>query len=282
MYVFQVIAFVLEVLLGLFFGGIIAVYPQMLISNRHAKPTGYRSYSNLKYGGTYSSKRKQVRIIGRILWSVIVIGTTLYFLKPYFLDIPKLIRGDLYYVSGTVYDIRRERRDPSEYVYIGGKKLRFFFSSNVERNGAYKIGYLPNTSRAIYCVALDNNDESKSAAIGFPFKDILIFLLIIAAFILLVVLTPFLRLKLFVFASAVYYPMCIYLYFKFGIMNKVWFSFNNDGLVWLVLGLVCLLTLSIMYLSEKYRHGEIVLTLIFAQVFAILKIIMAIILFTDS
>jgi hypothetical protein len=65
-----------------------------------------------------------------------------------------------------------------EYVYINVKEVSFFFNSGIEVGKRYKIGYLPNTSRAIYGELLDNKQLSKVTKLKLPFKSILIYIAI--------------------------------------------------------------------------------------------------------
>lgn len=58
--------------------------------------------------------------------------------------------------------------------------MKFFFSASMEIGNHYKIGYLPHTSKAIYAANINVNSEDK---IGFPIKEILIYISILICFI---------------------------------------------------------------------------------------------------
>lgn len=270
MYIFQVVCFVFEIVFGLLLGGFVAVCPDIFDNSKTNKSINYVSSYKLKDGE--KNKRKIWNLLGRSIWFIVVMGVTIYFLKPYFLDFPKLIKGDFYYVTGYVDNVKTEKKDFQQYIYIEGKKLKFFFSSGVEVGKRYKIGYLPNTSRAIYGKLLDNNQLSNGTTIKFPYKDIALFIGILGAIVLLIGLSSYLRFKLLIIASVVFYPINILLYVKEGLKLGLWFSFRNTGLLFLTFGAGITIFVLLIYLVERKRDWETPQTLIATQFMSVAKI----------
>ncbi len=268
MYIFQVIAFFLQLFFWILAAGILFFCPKVFFSNKSSEKV------NISYNVLNSHKKSKLEYIGvKILGSAIAILIIAYFALPYLLDIPKLITGNFNYVTGYVYDVRTESKDPNEYVYIEGKKLKFFFGANVEMNKIYTIGYLPHTSRAIYGLKLDGSTLKVEKKIAFPIKKLLFFIGIMATFVLLWILSPYIRFKLLIIACIIYYPINLYLYINYGISSGIWFSLSNQGLLFLLIGAAVLLLLGIFYFIEQPRDYETPFTLFFIQLFSILKIL---------
>lgn len=264
MYVFQVISFVFEIIFGLLMGGVIAFFPNIIFNvNKNYRPVKYEFYesNNIK-----KSKRKILKILGKTIWVTVVMAITIGVLEPYFLDTPKLIKGDFCYITGNVSRVKDVRKDIHDYVYIENKQLSFSFISDVEEGKKYKIGYLPNTSRAIYVEMLKNNASSNGIKIKFPYKYIMLFIGFIGIWILLVGLAPYLKFKLIIIAGVFFYPANILLYVKEGLESGIWFSFHNHGLLLLILGILLTVGLWISYIIEKKKNPEIMGTLIGAQI----------------
>ena len=137
----------------------------------------------------------------------------------------------------------------------------------------YKIGYLPNTSRAIYGELLDNKQMSKVTKLKFPLKSILMYITILGSFLLMIVLAVYLRFKFLVITSMIFYPINIALYLKEGLKLGLWFSFNNEGLLFLTLGLGIISMLLLVYFIESRREPETPTTLIMAQLVSAIQII---------
>ncbi|MHC6179203.1 hypothetical protein ACYUJ6_05020 [Clostridium sp. JNZ X4-2] len=271
MYTFQVISFVIEIAFGLLVGGIIAFFPNIIFNvNKNYRPPKYEFYEPKN---NKKSKKKILKILGKTIWVTIVMGITIAGLEPYFLDTPKLIKGDLCYITGNVSRIRDVRKDYHRYVYIENKQLIFFFASDVEVGKRYKIGYLPNTTRAIYVEMLKNNASSKGIRIKFPYKEIMLFIGLIGAVILLAALAPYLKFKLLIIASVVFYPANILLYIKEGLKSGLWFSFHNDGLSILTLGIVFAVVMWASYLIERKEDPEIFGTLMAIQIMSAIEMV---------
>lgn len=275
MYVFQVIAFVLEIIFGLVLGGIIALYPQIFSKD---KTNDIKSYRHGDYTSNMS-KRKYKRYkkkFGRSIWFVIVLIITIYFLKPYFLDIPRLVKGDFKRITSTAYKVTSKSKDPYEYITMGGANIKFFFSSGIEEYNEYEVGYLPNTSRGIYAIKLDDNNISQESKIDFPFKEIAIFILFAGILILLDVMSPYLKFKLFALSCIIFYPTFIYSFIKHGLKYGIWISRSNQIFVTLCVVSPLSLSIGFLYLYEKYRNSK---TMLYVQICAILNFLMVIALF---
>lgn len=185
MYIFQVLAFVFEIIFWVLIGVIIAFNPDALISRKGNK----KQSSNYIQWHCIDEGRKKYGTwnrIGRVTWFILVMTITIYFLKPYFMDIPRLIQGRFWYAYGNVYEIKRYRKDPNEYVYVGSTEVKFFFTSTMKEKEQYKVAYLPNTSRAIYAAKFNDNAGLYNEKIPFPFKEILEFAGIMAVILLLI------------------------------------------------------------------------------------------------
>lgn len=271
MYTFQVISFVIEIAFGLLVGGIIAFFPNIIFSvNKNYRPPKYEFYEPKN---SKKSKKKILKTLGKIIWVTIVMIITIGVLGSYFLDVPKLIKGDLCYITGNVSRVRDVKKDFHRYVYIENKQLIFFFTSDVEVGKRYKIGYLPNTSRAVYVEMLKNNASSKGIKIKFPYKDIMLFIGLIGLWIVLVGLAPYLKFKLIIIASVVFYPANILLYIKEGLKSGLWFSFHNHGLLPLILGILIAVGLWVGYIVERKEDPETSETLIAAQILGVSEMV---------
>ncbi len=202
-------------------------------------------------------------------------GITIYFLKPNFLDIPQLITGKLNYVTGEVVEIKHYSKDPTDYVYLStGEEVEFFFSSGVSKYDFYKIGYLTHTHKAIYCekIVLGSNNEKAGKVIGFPFKDILLFLAILGAIFFLAFISQFIKLKVFIPTNIIAIPTFAYYFTKYGMQNGIWFSFKNEGIFGLIIGIIFSLMIFFIYLLEKRQSDDFYKTYFCAQLFSICEI----------
>lgn len=63
MYIFQVVAFIFEIVFTILIGGLAATLPEFLVSNRY-----------------YTHKPRPLSLFSRIIWFIIVIGVTMWFL----------------------------------------------------------------------------------------------------------------------------------------------------------------------------------------------------------
>lgn len=272
MRIFQTCFFIIEIIFWLALGTIIALYPKWFLGiKNHTKKERPKHMYLEKIS---DSKRFVIRKFNlwEVIWFVIVMGISVYFLKPYFRDIPQLITGKLNYVVGEVAETKHYSKDPIEYVYLStGEEVKFFFSSDTSKHNYYKIGYLTFTRRVIYCEQIDISSSYKKV-IGFPFKDILEYLAILCALIFLIFLSPYLKLKLFIPTNMVSIPTFIYFFIKYGTKNGVWFSVKNEGFLGLIFVLVSILITFLMYFIEKFRSDEFFMTYFFAQLFAICEL----------
>ena len=194
---------------------------------------------------------------------------------PKLLDIPHLITGKLNYVTEQVVEIKRYSKDPTEYVYLStGERIEFFFTSDLNEGDYYKIGYLPNTHKGVYCEKIDlgGNTEDVERVIGFPFKDILGFLAIIAVFFFLILISPYIKMKLFIPTSIIAIPTFAYLFIKNGVQNGIWFSAENDGLLGLIIVLISSLIVFFLYLIERRHSDGFDKTYIGAQFFSVFEL----------
>lgn len=272
MYIFQIISFIFEIISGILLCALIALCPDIILKNNKDMPARY--VNPYKFESNKINARKVWNIIGRTSWFIIVMAITIAFLKSYFLDIPKFVKGNFYYVEGYVRNIKTEKKDFHEYVTIDGNMVSFFFSSGVELGKEYKIGYLPNSKRAISVEVLNNNQVSKDKKIAFPYKDILLFIAIIGVFILLIAVSPYLKFKLLMVTSVIFYPLSVFLYINQGLKLGLWFSFFNQGLLFMTIGIITDVIIFLSYISENRKDAEIPVTLIFAQFMSISKLLL--------
>ena len=203
---FQIITFFLQLLFWIVFSGICIFNPILLCNIKDSKKTyssysSYSSYSNYSSFSTLNSNKKSKKykianIFGRVLWGVIGIIIFIGGALPSLLDIPVLVKQDYSYVTGRVNDVKTERRDLDEYVYINGEKLNVFLFSNIEKNKLYKIGYLPNTSRIVYGIKFEDGSLKVEEKLGFSYSKFLFVLGTLVAFIILFMLTLYLYYKL--------------------------------------------------------------------------------------
>lgn len=274
MYIFQSVSFILEIFIYLFVGGFIAIHFNRFIKGKINEPIKYINY--YKVESCKYDRKRILSILVRSFFIIVVMGITIYFSRDYLLDFPKLIKGDFQYVTGYVDMIKKERKQSNEYVYIEGKKLNFCFTSGVETGKKYKIGYLPNTSRAIYGEVIDSDAGIKNTKIKFPHKGVLLYILGIGSIILIILLSPYLKFKLLIIVSAFFYPINILLYIKEGLTSGAWFSFSNVGLLFLTIGVGSIIFLRIMYLVERKEEMEYLLTLVITQFMCGIKIFLLI------
>jgi hypothetical protein len=120
---------------------IIFLNPKFLFKIKESNITysNYSDYSSYSSYGVKKSNRKSKKIkiaeiLARGFGFVIGILIFVYFVLPSLLDIPILVKKDYSYVTGIVQDVKTERRDLNEYVYINGLKLNFFLGSNIEKD----------------------------------------------------------------------------------------------------------------------------------------------------
>lgn len=279
MFIFQIITFFLQLGFLLLCAGMFIFFPIEIITHKYKEKVNFKThinYGGVRYNITDRSERslKIEKIIVRIIGVAIAILITIYMTVPYLLDVPKLITGNFNYVTGQVTKVSTKKKDFNEYVYISGKEVRFFFSANVEKNSRYKIGYLPNTSRAIYGEKLDNYTSKVEEKIGFPIGKILFFIGCFVALGIIAFVARYIGFKLLILSCAIYYPVNIYRYINSGLAYGNWFFKNNKPLDCIVLGVVLLLTFLGFYFVEKRKdeNNEAPLTLVFIQVMAILQI----------
>lgn len=266
--IFQVVTFFLEMFFWILFATSFIFSPKVYFDTESSKET-YSSYSILNS----HKKNKLADILVRVLGGIIAILIMTYCALPYILDLPKLVTRNFNYVTGYVDDVRTEKKDINEYVYVEGKKIKFFFSANIEKYNTYKIAYLPHTSRAIYGVKLEGNTLKVEKKIGFPFKQLFFFIFGLSVLVLLAFLSPYLRFKLLILACIIYYPTNLYLYINYGISSGIWFSLSNQGLSSILIGVAILLVLGVCYFIERLKDYDTPVTLFIIQVFSILKIL---------
>lgn len=278
MFLLQLVSYLCEMILIILIGGFFTIYPNRLVDKYDKRPRKLKVITFLKQA---AYRIDIIERIKRIIPSILIGSMTVYFLIPYMLDFPKLILGRYDYAIGYVNDVRRESKSFYEYVNIGGEKIKFFFSSNVEEYKKYEIRYLPNTKRAIFGEQLSDDKLESSRKIGFPLKDVLLFLGIILVFILIVIASPYLQFKLFILACVLFYPLYIYLYIKSGIYYGTWFVLRAEPVSSLVIFFTGSIIGILLYLGEKHKSGEAILTMVYIQVMAILKIIMVIVYFIE-
>lgn len=285
MFIFQVICFFLELSFWIFFAGAL-ILPRNIFKNIKYKRKkhsnyGYNNYSPISYSSLNFNKKKDLgSILFRALKIIVGIFIIVFVVLPYILDSAKLITGNYNHVTGYIYNITHDRRSPYDHVYIEGKKINFFFTSDMEKNNKYRIGYLPYTSRGISGVKIEGIVEKTEKKIGFPFKQLLLFILLLSGFfatmVLLIFLTPFLRYKLLILSSIIYYPTNLYLYVKSGLSSGIWFSLSNKGLTLILISLFFLIILVISHFLEKLKDDDAFWTLYFIQFFSIIQIIIVV------
>lgn len=266
MRIFQTCFFIIGIIFWLIIGLIIALSP--LTKEKH------------KYNYLDSSPKGKIwRTIKaspwKVIWFIIVMGITIYFLKPNLLDIPQLITGKLNYVTGAVVEIKHYSKDPTDYVLLSnGEEVKFFFSSGVNNYDFYKIGYLTHTHKAIYCekIVLGSNNKKAGKVIGFPVKDILLFLAILGAIFFLAFISPFIKLKLFIPTNIIAIPTFAYYFTKYGMQNGIWFSVKNEGIVGLIMCIIFLIIIFFMNLLEKRKFDDFDSTYFCAQLFSICEL----------
>jgi hypothetical protein len=272
MRIFQACFFIVEIIFYLILGFIIALNSKWFLSTIKHTPKEKHKYIYVESMSERKRWGKGDVSLWKVIWFVIVISITIYFLKPYFLDVPQLITGKLNYVTGTVRDIRHFSKDPTEYVYLySGEEAEFFFSSGVNKYKDYKIGYLTHTKRAIYCEQIDESSGYRKV-IDFPFKDILGYLTVLGVLFFLIFISPYVKLKLFIPLNIISIPIFIYYFVKYGIDNSIWFSVENEGFFGLIFCLVFILATLFMYFIEKWKYDDFYRTYVSAQFFSVCEL----------
>ncbi len=272
MRIFQTCFFIIEIIFYLILGLIIALDFNLFFSTKKRTTKEKLEYIHLE--NISERKRLKVRNVSpwKVIWFVIVMGITIYFIKSYFLDIPQLVTGKLNYVTEKVQETKHYSKDPIEYVFLStGEEVEFFFSSGVSKNNFYKIGYLTHTKRAIYCEQFSIT-SSNNKVVGFPFKDILGFLAILGAIFSLIFISPYVKWKLFIPVNIISIPTFIYYFIKYGVDNGIWFSVKNNGFLGLMFCLVFILLTFLMHFIEKRRSDDFYRTYVCAQLFSICEL----------
>ncbi|PJI08232.1 MULTISPECIES: hypothetical protein [Clostridium] len=274
MRIFQTCFFIIGIIFWLLIGLVIALIPGRLDTKKDAAKEKH------KYNYLQSLPKRKIWWTSRIspwkaIWFIIVMGITIYLLKPNFLDLPQLITGKLSYVTEEVVEIRHYRKDLTEYVYLStGEEVKFFFSSGVSENNLYKIGYLTHTHKAIYCekIDFDSNDEEVGKVVGFPFKDILTVIAVLGVIAFLVFISPYIRFKVFIPTNIIAIPAFAYYFIKCGMQNGIWFSVKNEGIFGLIMGIVYSFMIFFMYLLKKRKSDDLDAIYFFAQLFSICEL----------
>ncbi|URZ04718.1 hypothetical protein [Clostridium felsineum] len=152
--------------------------------------------------------------------------------------------------------------------------MNFFFSSGVNKYNFYKIGYLTYTHKAIYCekIVKGSNKEKTRKVIGFPFKDILSFLIMLCAAFFLALISPFIKLKVFIPTNIIAIPKFAYYFAKYGMKNGIWFSVKNEDIFALIMGIIGSLMIFFIYLIEKRKSDDFYRTYFCAQLFSICEL----------
>src|SRR5690348_7354619 len=106
MRIFQSCFFIIEIIFWLIVATIIALYPNWFLGTK--KHTAKEKPKHIYLEKISERKRLGIRkfSLWKVIWFVIVMGITVYFIKPYFLDIPQLVTGRLNYVIGQVVEIK--------------------------------------------------------------------------------------------------------------------------------------------------------------------------------
>jgi len=275
--ILQAMDFVIAMSIWIFLAGIFQFFPEFLF---RYKPNFKSSYSKLSFRSSGRKKRVQKILIIRIISSIISILITIYLVFPYVLDFPRLVTGKFDYIVGYVEKISTTSKGSYEYVLIKGKELRFFFSSNVEKGKKYKIAYLPHTNKAIHGVEIIDSNEYIEKKIDFPSTNMVfsigISLVIVILLALFFVVGQYMKFKLLILASIAYYPLSTYLYISEGISYKNWFSFSNQGLLLMSIGMISSLILLLYYFFESRQKEEYPVNLFYVQALSIIKIIIVI------
>ncbi|WP_238885508.1 hypothetical protein [Clostridium sp. YIM B02551] len=180
MYEFQARSFIFEIVVKLIFGGILALIP--LVNEFKHRKMKKRIRKGKKRGNEYEIFGVNISLFS-IVWAVLLFGITFFLMRSYFFDIPSLAKGDLRFVKGTVIDVKNKSKDIHDYVNVDGQVVSFFLTGDVEKGDEVKIGYLKHTSRAIYCTKAVNGNNSEYEEVGFPLKDVELFVETVAIFL---------------------------------------------------------------------------------------------------
>lgn len=272
MRIFQASFFIVEITFYLILGLILALNPNIFLNTKKYIRKEKPKYIKLESISQRKSLVSRKVSPWKVIWFVIVMCTTVYLLKPYLLDVPQLITGKLNYVTGIVLDIRTVSKDPTDYVYLSsGDEVKFFFSSGVSRYKDYKIGYLTHTKRAIYCEQIDESNGNRKA-MGFPLKDILLYLCILGAIFFLIFISAYVKFRLYIPVNIISIPIFIYFSIKYGIKQGIWFSIKNEGFFDLILSSAVLLMTLLIYFIEKRKSNELFGAYVCAQLFSVCEL----------
>lgn len=275
MRIFQTCFFIIEFIFYLILGWVFAFFSEIFLSDIMHKSD--KPPMNVYLQSTYPRKKKiKPR---KIIWFIIIMSITAFLTKSFILDIPQLITGKLNYVTGKVVDIKTIAKVPKEFVYLNeGDEVEFFFASDVIKNKDYKIGYLTHTKRAIYCEQINEINGFKKT-VGFPFKDILVFLAICAVLIFIISTCKYVKFKLFIPINIISFPTFTYFFIKYGLDNGIWFSIENKGLFSLICALMFIFFTLLAYFIEKRKSKDCDRAFFLAQLSSIFDIILIIGLF---
>lgn len=255
MYAFQVLSFIFAVIFYLLLGAGATFIALIFFRGKFIEDRKVR-YSYLEKRSRGKRAKKRETSSTSIIWFMIGMGIIIYLIRPYILDIPQLITGKLNYVTGFVIEEKHESKGPNEYVFLStGDQVKFFFSSGVSVGKEYKIGYLTHTSKALYCAELNTSDE-EFKELGFPLKDIALFSGIMAVFLLLAFIGPYIKWRVFVPANIICLPTFLFFFVKYRIDNGIWFAKENWGAFGLISGIIFLLLGLLFRYLEKRRPGE--------------------------
>lgn len=268
MYGFQVFAFIFMIIFYLLLGAGAAFVSLITFRNKFV-PDRKVKYSYLEKRS--SSKWEKTREIGllSIVWFMVVMGITVFLIRSYIFDIPQLVSGKLNYVTAIVMEEKTVGKDPNDYVFLStGKCVKFFLFSDVRVGKEYKIGYLTHTSKALYCAELNVSDGNYKK-LGFPFKDIAIILGIIICLFFIIVISPYIRWKLFVPANIVCLPTFLFFFIKYRIDNGIWFAKESHGAFCVIIGIIGLIMGLLMRYMEKRKPDDEYRIFFVVQTFAL-------------
>lgn len=130
---------------------------------------------------------------------------------------------------------------PYDRVNIRGRNIRFFLKGNLKEGKNYRIGYLTNTKRGISLELLEEDMSTPVKKIGFPFKAILMYIVIMICLLLIYFLLHFsgryFGYKIFNIVTVIFYPFSIGYFIFWGNTTGEWVSPHNLGFLALVFGI---------------------------------------------
>jgi hypothetical protein len=192
--------------------------------------------------------KRIVELIVRGVAAIFIVYFAYRSIVPRILDIPNLIKWNVYRSRVAVYSHRDGSKDLFKHVKDGNLEIHFFFDTGVKDGEYCIISYLPHSRRAVMIERDGYKVTKENRNVGWPWEP----MLSISALLIMVIFFNQYALRVLAICSLIYYPLNIYLYYTYGKMNGAWNLNNNDALMNIVAGIGFLVIPLVIYIIERF------------------------------